>query len=124
MKKFVSILSLALVVVMLCATLVACGTTLSGTYEADLSAFGTGVKQTLEFSGSDVTMTVSASILGQSESKTFEGTYEITEKDDGTMTIKFDFGEDAEEADMSGEGALEIGEGYIKIDGIKYTEKK
>ena len=109
---------------MLCAALASCGTKISGTYEAEASAFGTGGKTTFEFSGSDVKMTVTVMLLGQEESKSFEGIYEVIEKEDGSLAITFDFGEKAEEADMSGEIPLEIGEDYIKIAGIKYTEKK
>ena len=72
----------------------------------------------------DVKMTVTVMLLGQEESKSFEGIYEVIEKEDGSLAITFDFGEKAEEADMSGEIPLEIGEDYIKIAGVKYTEKK
>lgn len=81
MKK---ILSLALVCVMLVGSmfaLVSCAKTLSGTYE--------GLLCDLTFDGSDVTATVG--------SNSVSGTYEIKEKDDGSMTISFDFVEEGDE---------------------------
>ncbi len=83
MKRWIAIF---LVVLMLLPTLTACGSTLSGTYEAE--AFGTTTAYT--FKGSKVTIDVT--FLGAVVAS-FEGTYEI----DGSK-ITFTFGDDEEDA--------------------------
>ena len=104
MKKSVKVLALVLVAVMLCATLVSCGKTLSGEYEA--TVLGSGI--VLEFEGKKVTYT--AKVLG-AEAGSIEGEYSI--KDD---QITLSFGEDDEDAkEMNGTFDFEEGEDYIKI---------
>ena len=102
MKKLVRILSLTLVAVMLCATLASCGK-VSGAYVCDATAFGSGVKVTYDFGAfKKVTATVEASLLGQTETKTYEGKYEITEKDDGKMEITFTFDDENDDTKTYG----------------------
>ena len=110
MKKSVRILAIAMVAVMLCLTLVSCGKTLSGKYEA--TVLGSGIE--LEFDGKKVTYT--AKVLG-ADAASIEGTYEI--KDD-KITLSFD-SEDAEKLD--GTFDFEEGEDYIKIGALgKFTK--
>lgn len=111
MKK----LMCAVLVVVMMLSLVACGETLKGTYEAELDLVLAKTTVTCEFSGSKVTLTQKASnFLGSVESETFEGKYEITENDDGTLEITFEF-ENAENIFGNNTYTLEQGEDYIKI---------
>ena len=104
MKKSVKVLALAMVAIMLCLSLVSCGKTLSGEYEATL--FGSGV--VLEFEGKKVTYT--AKVLGM-EAAAVEGEYSI-EDDQITLT----FGEEDDDAKkLNGTFDFEEGEDYIKI---------
>lgn len=92
MKKFARILSLTLVAVMLCATLASCGK-VSGAYYAEVNLGVASGKVTYDFGAfGKVTMTVETSnIVTGSAAKTYEGKYEITEKDDDKMEITFTF---------------------------------
>ena len=123
MKKFVTVISLVLVAVMLCTMLVSCSKKLNGTYTAEASAFGTGTKTTLEFSGSNVKLTITVMVLGQEESESYEGAYEIVEEKDGKMTINFSMDDEGEESTIDG-GTLEIGDDYIKIAGLRFEKQK
>ncbi len=92
MKKFARVLAIALVVVTLCATLASCGK-VSGAYKAeiDLGILGK-TSTTYEFGAfGKVTVTMVGEVLGKSETRTYEGKYEIIENDDDTMDIKFTF---------------------------------
>lgn len=117
MKRSIRIIAVALVAVMLCLTLVACGKKLSGTYEAEIGGDILGYTATYEFSGSKVTATKTASVLGAKESTTFEGTYEI--KDD---EITLDFDKDDDDI-KGGTFAFEETEDGIKIGLVEYKKK-
>ena len=111
MKK----LMCAVLVVVMVLSLAACGKTLKGTYEAELDVFLAKTSVTCEFSGSKVTVTQKAStILGNVESETFEGKYEIAENDDGSLEITFEFEEDGS---LFGNNTYTLveGEDYIRI---------
>lgn len=117
MKKTIRILSLVLVVVMLAATLVACGGP-SGTYGTD--------GYNMKFSGSKVTITASAFGL----SATASGTFKMGKDEDGNKTITFDFSNDANSSIMSifnGTSSYNAGKdnngSYIEISGVKYYKK-
>ena len=92
MKKLVRVLSLTLVAVMLCATLASCGK-VSGAYAAELDLGVASGKVTYDFGAfGKVAMTVEGdTIFTDAKSKTYEGKYEITEKEDGKMEITFTF---------------------------------
>ena len=112
MKKSIRIIAVALVAVMLCLSLVACGKKLSGTYSAEI--LGSGAEY--EFKGSKVTVTYKALGVVGFEA---EGTYKI--KDD---KITFTFESDDKDAkDYNGTFDFEEGDDYIKIGIIKYTKK-
>lgn len=98
MKKVLAlVLALSLVFV-----LVSCGKTLSGTYTADGSFLGlAGGKISYTFSGSKVTVTETKSFLGNEKTTEYKGEYEITEADDGSMTIKLMF-EDSDASAYAG----------------------
>ena len=113
MKKTLRIVAIAMVAVMLCLSLAACGKKLSGTYSAEV--LGSGAEY--EFSGSKVTITVK--LLG-TEVGSAEGKYYI---DDDKIT--FEFESDDEDVDKySGTFDFEEGEDYIKIGAFgKFTKK-
>ena len=122
MKKLVRILSITLVAVMLCATLASCGK-VSGAYAAELDLAVAKTKVTYDFGafGKVTITTEGSSILGNSETKTFEGKYKVTEKDDGKMEITFTYEAD-DDTVKSGTYSFEEGEDYIKINGIQYKK--
>ncbi len=127
MKKSVKILALALVAVMLCLSLTACGKKLSGTYEpivgkegglldqiAGAVADATNSGVTYTFSGSKVT--IETTVLGNVE--TFEGEYSIKDE-----KITFTF-EDEDAKDYSDTFTFEeLDDGNIKIAGVEYKKK-
>ena len=112
MKKTVRLIALAMVAIMLCLALAACGKTLSGKYSAE--ALGTGV--TYEFKGSKVTITSKA--LG-AEVYSVEAKYQI--KDD-KITITLDDGADEDAKDVSGTFDFKETDDGIKIGIIEYKK--
>ena len=82
MKKIITLMLSAVLIVGMMFTLVSCGNKLSGLYEGTLID--------LEFSGSKVVAS-----LGDEK---LEGTYKIEKDDDGKKTISFDFVDTSEES--------------------------
>ena len=125
MKKTVKIIALTMVLVMAVVLLASCSKTLSGTYSGEIGSSSiVGAKATYKFSGSNVTLTVSGSLLGATSSTEYKGTYTIDQKDDGTETITFNF----ENEDTNYNGTFDFSEGKnddgtptIKIGLITYT---
>ncbi len=128
MKNLARVLALVLVVATLCLTLASCGKTLSGTYTAEAGLGGlVGGKTSLKFSGSKVTLAVTGTLLGSSSTTEYEGTYEIKEADDGSMTITFEFKDNnSDTKDFSGTKTFSEDKdaGTIKIGLITYTKQK
>ena len=123
MKKFAKVLSLVLVVAMVCVLFAACGNKLSGTYKGKVDAFSlAGAEVVYDFSGSKVTVTATASILGFEKTVESDGTYEIAENEDGDLEITFTF-EDDDAEKYSGTFSFSEGEDYIKIAGAKYEKQ-
>ena len=129
MKKLTKVLALVLVAAMLCLVLASCGKTLSGTYSAEASLGGlVGGKTSFTFKGSKVILTVTGSnfITGSSTTE-YEGTYEITEAEDGTMSITFEF-EDSNDDTKKYGGTQRFSEdkdaGTIKIGAFTYKLQK
>ncbi len=119
MKKSIRIIAVALVAVMLCLTLVSCGKKLSGAYEAKVGGDIAGYTATYEFSGNKVEVSKKVTLIGTSNTVTFEGTYEI--KDD---EITFTFEGDKEDEDIkSGTFAFAETEDGIKIGLVEYKKK-
>lgn len=108
-KIFIKVTLLALIFLVLTATLASCGG-LSGTYESKV--LGQGVAYT--FKGNKVTVDVTVIVT-----VTFEGTYKI-KGDRITITIDSD---DKDAKEYSGTHSFEKGDGYIKIGGVKLTKK-
>lgn len=121
-KTFMRAITLALVAVLLLCTLTACGKKVpAGSYEAKIEVFGQSWNVTYTFKGSKVTATNKITILGNVNTVTAEGKYEITETSDGKMEITLDFGEESESF-KDGTYTYEEGEGYIKIGEFKYNK--
>ena len=122
MKKTLRFIAVAMVAVMLCLTLASCGKTISGKYEAEIDVLLASYTATYEFSGNKVEITKkSTTILGTVDTLTLNGTYEITEKDDGTMEITITLENDDDDI-KSGTYVFEEGENYIKIGLVKYDK--
>ena len=121
-KTFVRVVALSLIAVMMVCVLASCAKTISGTYEAKVGVEGlAGYTATYTFSGKKVEISKTATLLGQSTTTNFEGTYEITEKDDGTMEITITLENDDDDI-KSGTYVFEEGENYIKIGLVKYDK--
>lgn len=119
LKKFVALM---MITVLFCMSLVACGNKISGTYSATGDLFGVaGSTTTYKFSGSKVTVSVSASVLGFEKNDSFEGTYELVEED-GKEYIVFTFG-DSDADSYDGKFSFAKTENGIKIAGVEYTKQ-
>ena len=123
MKKTVRILSVLLALLMVTCVLASCGKTIKGTYSAEVDVLLLKYTATYEFSGKNVTVTrVVNPLIGDAQTFTIEGTYEIIKNDDDTMDIKFEFKTD-DDYIKSGTFDFEQGEDYIKIGAVKYNKK-
>ena len=122
MKKTLRIMAIVMVALMLCLSLTSCfGKTLKGTYAAEVDVFLVKATYEYTFKGKNVTLVVTKDAIGTSEDKnTYEGTYEITELDNGDMEITFNF-ENEGDGIESGTVSFEEGEDYIKIGGVTYN---
>lgn len=121
-KTFIKVLTLMLVAVLLVGSLASCGKRVPrGTYEAELEILGQSVKTSYTFKGGKVEVTTKTTFLGQVNSKTVEGKYEIAENDDGTMEITFEF-ETENDIAKNGTVTYKEGEDHIELGGIKYTK--
>lgn len=123
MKTFAKVLSLVLVAAMVCVLFASCGNTISGTYKGEVDAFGlAGAEVVYKFSGSKVSVTATASILGFEKTVESDGTYKIAENEDGKLEITFTF-ENSDAEKYGGTFSFEKGDEYIKIGGAKYEKQ-
>ena len=120
MKKIISLMLVCVLLVGAALALASCGKTLSGKYS--LKAFGAETVS-FTFSGNKVSL-----VLLSQEDSAIEGTYKIGENDKGDSIITFDFGDNEDAEDYSGDLPFSQGEEdgvkYIKIAGVKYTKAK
>ena len=117
MKGIISALLVCVLLVGVVFALASCGKTLSGKYEAEANLGITTVNYTYEFKGSKVTATVkSTNFLGQVESVTVEGTYEI---EDDEITFAWD---SEEEVLDGGTFTFEETEDGIKIGKFEFKK--
>lgn len=126
MKNFARILSLTLVAVMLVATLASCSS-ITGTYSAEIDVALVKTVVTYEFGMfGKVTMSVkTTSILGNVETKTYEGKYSIATNEDETQEITFEFESEDDEAETYGGTktlVVDKENGTIKIGLVTYTK--
>ncbi len=125
MRKSIKLVSLMLVLVMLVAVLASCAKSLSGVYTAEIGGDLAGAKHSLNFkSGKTVVFTVTTTLVGNSDSKEYEGEYKIEEADDGTMSITFTFEDDgAKEYNGTKTFTEDKDDGTITIGGIEYKKQ-
>ena len=128
MKKTIRILAVFMIIAMLSLTLVACAKTLNGKWVAEGDLWGiAGAKTVLEFSGKNVTRTITTNnILTGESTTTEEGTYEIMEdnKNPNKFVIVFTFdGKRADPVSFS-EGKNADGEKIITIGGVDFKQSK
>ncbi len=127
MKTLKRVLALSLVLCLVFALVSCGGKKLSGTYSAGGNLGGlAGANASYTFSGSKVTVTKSVTVLGQSKVTEYEGTYEIKEAEDGTMTITMTFEDkDASEYSVTNQKFTENKDaGTITIGIVTYTKQK
>ena len=121
MKKTIRILAVVMALLMVTLVFASCGKTLKGTYKAEVGGTIAGYTATYTFSGSKVEIQKTGTLAGMSNTTTMTGTYEITEKNDGSMEITITL--DSEDDDIkSGTFTFEEGEDYIKIGLAKYEK--
>lgn len=120
MKKSIKIIAVALVAVMLCMSLAACGKKLSGEYKLDVTIMDTGTVTTYKFSGSKVTFTTEAKVAGSivGDPVVIEGKYSI---EDDKITFEFE-SDDADAEKLSGTFDFEETENGIKIGILEYKK--
>ena len=120
MKKILSLVLAVAVLATLCMTLASCGKKLSGKYSADV--FGTGT--TMTFDGKNVKIGFTVTLLGEIAS--VDATYQIKGDE-----ITFDFADEDEVSNSDAKKVIESlekpvsfeeGDGYIKINGVKYEK--
>lgn len=127
MKTAVKITAVALVAIMLVCAFASCAKTLSGSYssEAGLGSLA-GLKVTYKFEGSKVTVITTSTLVGNTESKSYYGTYELVTAEDGTESIKItmdtDDGSTYAGSKTFKQGTTEDGVEYIEIGGARYTK--
>ena len=122
-KTIIKILAVALVAVMMCAVLVSCGKTVSGTYKGEVDAFGVaGAEVVYKFSGKKVAITATANVFGFEKTVESDGTYEITENEDGSLAITFTF-ESEDAKSYGGTVSFEKTEEGIKLGGVEYKKQ-
>lgn len=122
MKKSMKFIAVAMVVLMLCMTLASCGKTLSGKYTAEVNYLVGKYKVTYSFSGSKVEVVKKSTLLGSSETKTIEGTYEIAEDEAGDLTITFEFEAEDDVIKSNTYEFEELENGNIKIGTVEYEK--
>ena len=122
MKKSIRIMAVVMALLMVTLVFASCGKTLKGTYKAEVGGALIGYTATYTFSGSKVEITKTGTLAGMSNTTTMTGTYEITEKDDGSMEITFDVDGGNDEI-KDGTYTFEETEDYIVIGKTKYYKK-
>jgi hypothetical protein len=122
MKKTMKIIAVAMVAVMLCLCFASCAKTVSGKYKGEIDVLLASYEVVYEFKGSNVTVTRQLkSAFGNADPVVVEGTYEITETAGGDLEITFTYEKSDDEVVKGGKYNFEEGDGYIKINGIKYS---
>ena len=104
-------------------SLASCSSLLIGKYEAELDAVVAGGKVTYDFAVIKYTKTTTTEVLGFEKSTVEEGSFKISENDDGELTITFTYEVDGEEKTETASFSQgeEDGVKYVKIGIVKYT---
>lgn len=121
-KTFIKILTLTLIAVMLVCSLASCGKKVSsGSYEAEIEVLGQSWNVTYTFKGNKVEAVNKITLLGNVNSETAKGKYEIVENADGSMEITFKF-EEENNSFKNKTVTYKEGDDYIELGGVKYTK--
>lgn len=125
MKKIISTVLVCVLLLGTLLTLASCAKTVRGTYTGELNLGITTVHTELAFDGNAVKITSGVGNVAA----IYNATYEITEAEDGSMTITFTYAEGADEhsifnGEMSFSEITENDVKYIKLGALKLQEKK
>ena len=127
MKKIISTILVCVLLLGCVMSLASCSKLLVGKYESEVDAVLAGGKVTYEFSAFKYTKTTTTTtVLGFEKTSVEEGSFKITENDEGEPVISFTFEVDGvkEVETYSFSQGEEDGVSYIKIGLIKYTKAK
>ena len=123
MKRVLSFFLASVIVVGMMLSLVSCGNNLSGEYKGEVNVLVASYEVIYKFSGKKVEVSRQVkSVLGNAEPVVINGTYEITEDEEGKLTISFEYEGEEDEDVKGGTYNFEKGEDYIKIGIAKYTK--
>lgn len=121
-NKRSKMLSLTLITILLLCSLTACAKKVpAASYEAELEILGQSWNVTYTFNGNKVEAVNKITLLGQVNSESATGSYEIIESADGSMEISLDF---EEENDFFKDTTLTYkeGESHIELGGVTYNK--
>ena len=131
MKKIVSAVLVCVLMLSCVLALASCAKVITGTYEHIYGSEAAGYKVTYEFSATKVTATRQViSAIGNLEPTVQNGTYEISESEDGSKTITFTW----EDGSKNEEGVAEPGKplsfsegnkdgkAFIEIAGVEFVK--
>ena len=123
MKKIISTILVCVLLLGCMMSLASCSSLLIGKYEAELDAVVAGGKVTYDFAAIKYTKTTTTEVLGFEKSTVEEGSFKISENDDGELTITFTYEVDGEEKTETASFSQgeEDGVKYVKIGIVKYT---
>ena len=124
MKKIISTILVCVLLLGCVMSFASCDKLLIGKYE---SLEVLGIKTTYEFSAFKYTKTtVTPSIIGGDKTSVEEGSFKITENDEGEPIISFTYEVDGvkEVENYSFSQGEEDGVKYVKIGFVKYTQAK
>ena len=126
MKKIISTILVCVLLLGCVMSLASCGKLLVGKYESEVDVAIAGGKVTYEFSAFKYTKTTTTTVLGFEKTSVEEGSFKITENDEGEPVISFTFEVDGvkEVETYSFSQGEEDGVSYIKIGLVKYTKAK
>ena len=124
MKRIISTILLCVLLLGCVMSFASCGKLLMGKYEAELDAGIAGSKTTYEFSVFKYTKTTVTQVLGVDNTTVQEGSFKITENDEGEPIISFTYEVDGVEeiSNLSFAQGEENGVKYIKIGGVTFNK--
>ena len=129
MKKIISAVLVCVLLLSCVLTLASCANVLFGKYEHVFGSENLGYKVTYEFSATKVVVTrQGVSAIVDTKPVVTEGTYKISENEEGEKTITFDFGGKDAGDDVPEEGVTvgfsqgtKDGKSFIEIGGIEFV---
>ena len=126
MKKIISTVLVCVFLLGCVFTLASCSKLLFGSYETGLDAVVASGNVTYDFKVFKYTKTTTNELLGKTSTTVEEGTFKITEVEEGKLEITFTYEVDGEKKTetlpfVTGE---ENGVKYVELGLVKYTEVK